>query len=105
MFLLTCSEKARYYNTVLLPLFENILLTSTYPDMWKLANVTPIFKTGDKQLIKNYRPIPFLPICGKMFEKLIFNDLYSYLIANSLIPKTNRVYIQVIPQQTNYYIL
>ena len=34
-------------NTVVLPLqiiFENILLTSTYPDMWKLANVTPIFK-------------------------------------------------------------
>jgi len=47
--------------------------------MWKLANVTPIFKKGDKQLIKNYRPISLLPICGKMFEKIIFNNLYSYL--------------------------
>ena len=34
-------------NSVVLPLkiiFQNILVTSTYPDMWKLANVTPIFK-------------------------------------------------------------
>ena len=55
--------------------------------MWKLANVTPIYKKGDKQLIKNYRPISLLPICGKMFEKIIFNNLYSYLNANNLITK------------------
>ena len=60
-------------DSVVLPLkiiFRNILATSTYPDMWKLANVTPIFKKGDKQLIKNYRPISLLPICGKPFEKI-----------------------------------
>ena len=45
-------------------IFRNILLTSTYPDTWKLANVTPIFKKGDKQNIKNDRPISLLPICG-----------------------------------------
>ena len=59
-------------DSVVLPLkliFENILTTSIYPDMWKLANVIPIFKKGDKQSIKNYRPISLLPICGKMFEK------------------------------------
>ena len=77
-------------DSVVLPLkiiFENILLTSTYPDIWKLANVTPIFKKGDKQLIKNYRTISLLPICGKMFEKIIFNNLYSYLNENNLITK------------------
>ena len=45
----------------------------------------PIFKKGDKQLIKNYRPISLLPICGKILEKIIFNNLYSYLNANNLI--------------------
>ena len=77
-------------DSVILPLtiiFRKILLTSTYPDTWKLANVTPIFKKGDKQLIKNYRPISLLPICGKIFEKIIFNNLYSYLNANNLITK------------------
>ena len=76
-------------DSVILPLkiiFRNILSTSKYPGTWKLANVTPIFKKGDKQLIKNYRPIS-LPICGKIFEKIIFNNLYSYLNANNLVTK------------------
>ena len=68
-------------------IFRTILLTSTYPDIWKLANVTPIFKKGDKQLIKNCSPISLLPICGKHFEKIIFNNLYSYLDVNNLITK------------------
>ena len=42
-------------NEEIFSLIRNLI--STYPDMWKLANVTPIFKTGDKQLIKSYRPI------------------------------------------------
>ena len=54
--------------------------------MRKLANVTPIFKNTNKQLIKNYRPIS-LPICGKLFEKMICNSVYSYLNVNNLITK------------------
>ena len=60
------------------------MLTSTYPDLWKLADVTPVFKEGDKQLIKNYRPIS-LPICSKIFEKIILKNHYSYLNANNLL--------------------
>ena len=68
-------------------IFENIILTSIYPDMWKVANVTPVYKKGDKQVHKNYRPISLLPICGKIFEKIIFNNLYPYLNGNNLITK------------------
>ena len=77
-------------NSVALPLkiiFQNILETSTYLHLWKLANVIPIFKKSDKQLIKNYRPISLFPICGKTFENIIFNNLYSYFNANYLITK------------------
>ena len=66
-------------------IYNNILSTSIYPDVWKIANVRPIFKKGDKQLIKNYRSISLLPICGKILEKIIFNRLYSYLHTNNLI--------------------
>ena len=78
-------------NSVILPkiIFQNILITSTYPDMWKLANVTPIFKKDDKQLIKNYMPISILRICSKILEKVIFNNLYHYLNENNLITKNH----------------
>ena len=91
-------------DTVILPLkiiFSNILSTSIYQDLWKIANMTHILKKADKQLIKNYRPISLLPICGKILEKIIFKHLYSYLTANRIIIKINRV----IPQQINYYTL
>ena len=82
--LLLCDE------SVILPLqiiFTNILTTSIYPTIWKLVNVTPVFKKGNKQLIKNYRPISLLPICGKILEKIIFNNLYSYFHTNNLLTK------------------
>ena len=49
--------------------------------------MTPIHKKDDKQLVKNYRPISLLPICSKLFEKLVFNCLYTYLNNNGLISK------------------
>ena len=52
-----------------------------------MANVTPIHKKNDKQHINNYRPISLLPICGKIFEKIIFNHLYNFLNVNNLITK------------------
>ena len=73
--------------------------------MWKLANVTLTFKKGDKQSITNYRPISLLPICGKMFEKIIFNNLYPFLMRTILLPKNNRVFSHVIPLLTSYYFL
>ena len=79
-------------DSIVLPLriiFGNILSTATYPDIWKLANVTPIFKKGDKQLIGNYRPIQYLTsrFVVKLFEKIIFNNLYKHLTTHHLITK------------------
>ena len=83
-------------ESVVLPLkliFSNILNSSIYPDQWKLANVTPIHKKDSKQLVSNYRPISLLPICGKIFEKLIFNSLYTYLTNHNLITKNQSGFI------------
>ena len=42
-------------------------------------------KKGSRQLKKNYRPISMLPICGKLFEKLIFDEIYDHLVKNDLL--------------------
>ena len=75
-------------KSILKPLkliFENCLRTRLFPDQWKKANVVPIHKKGDKQLIVNYRPVSLLPICGKLFERLVFNSLFNYFIENNLL--------------------
>ena len=46
-------------------------------------------KKGDKQLITNYRPVSLLPICGKVFEKIIFNSLFVHLNNTNLL-KSNQ---------------
>ena len=38
-----------------------------------------LIKKDDKQVIKNYRSVLLLPICGKVFEILIFNSVYEHL--------------------------
>ena len=43
-----------------------------FPDLWKKSNICPIHRKSDKQVISNYRPVSLLPICGKIFERLIF---------------------------------
>ena len=45
----------------------------------------PIRKKGEKQLLQNYRSVPLLPICGKIFERNIFNPIFEYLEKNSLL--------------------
>ena len=40
---------------------------------------------NDQQAIKNYLPVLLLPICGKMFERLLYNDMFSFFIENDLI--------------------
>ena len=77
-------------DSVILPLriiFNNILSTAIYPDIWELANATALLKKGDKQLIKHYRPISLLPVCGKIFEIIIFNSLYTRLTTHNLVTK------------------
>ena len=65
--------------------FNQYLETGTFPNDWKKGNVVPVFKKGDKQILKNYRPISLLPVCGKIFEKLIFNEMFKFFIENNLI--------------------
>ena len=66
-------------------IFRHCIETSTFPLEWKKANVVPIHKKGDKCNISNYHPISVLPICGKLFEKLIYHDLHKYLSINNIL--------------------
>ena len=69
----------------LLIMFNNSINQCIFPDIRKRSNIWPIHKKGDKQIISNYRPVSLLPICGKIFERLIFSFLYEYVEENKLL--------------------
>ena len=49
------------------------------------GSVIPVHKKESRQLKKNYRPISLLPICGKSFEKNIFDVIYKHLMDSDLL--------------------
>ena len=52
---------------------------------WKKGNIVPIHENGDKQRLKNYRPVLLFPVCGTILEKFIFDKMLQFFIKNKLI--------------------
>ena len=72
------------------PLFHVLHLSikeGIFPDLLKTSKVNPIFKKGEPSLLSNYRPISLIPIFSKIFERVMYNRLYSHMISNSLFYK------------------
>jgi hypothetical protein len=52
---------------------------------WKVSRVTPLHKKCPRNLLNNYRPISILPVVSKVFEKVLYEQLYDYLVTNNLL--------------------
>ena len=46
------------------------------PETWKVANVVPLQKEGNKQLVSNLRPVSLLPVQSKIIEKIVHNRIF-----------------------------
>ena len=66
-------------------LFNSCMNAGIYPDELKIARVIPLFKSGNKNDLSNYRPISLLPVISKIFEKLIHVRLMSFLNKHDVI--------------------
>ena len=64
------------------------LLTGVFPDKLKIAKVLPLFKKDNPYIFDNYRPISLLPSISKVFEKVVFKQVYEYFQANKLLYKS-----------------
>ena len=65
--------------------FSQFINTGIFPNDWKEARVSPLFKNGVKNDPNNYRPISIIPAVSKIFEKIIFDQLYAHLNDNNLL--------------------
>ena len=66
-------------------LFNAVMKQGVYPDCFKTAQVTPLYKGGDKSNLNSYRPISLLPAIGKLLEKIIFVRMMNFLIEKSIL--------------------
>ena len=63
-------------------IFNQALLTGTFPICMMYSTVIPVYKKGYKQDISNYRPMFLFTSCSKILEKMIFIGLYKHEIEN-----------------------
>ena len=63
------------------------LTTDTFPDDWKEAKVPPKFKQDNRSDMNNCRPISVISAIAKVFERVVDNQLSSYLTENNILSK------------------
>ena len=69
----------------LMELFNKSLLEGKVPDDWKVADVTPVYKTGSKQDPGNYRPVSLTSHVGKLMERILKEKIVEFLEENKLL--------------------
>ena len=77
-------ENNDLFAEIICKYFNGSLEKSKFPDFFKLANVTPVFKKGARTSKNNYRPVTILPILSKLFERLIseqFSEFFESILS------------------------
>lgn len=72
-------ENIQFFINPLTYLFNESIKCGKFPDVLKTGIITPVFKSGIKTEISNYRPICILPTISKIFEKCVIKLLSAYL--------------------------
>jgi hypothetical protein len=60
-------------------LFNKTLMEGKIPMDWKSANITAIFKKGDRNLASNYRPVSLTSLCCKLQEHILVSNMMAHL--------------------------
>ena len=80
-FLKECAEDLA---PILVIIFNKSLQTGTVPDDWKTANVSAVFKKGQRYDPANYRPVSLTCLCCKMLEHIIVSNVMKHVDANTI---------------------
>lgn len=84
-----CAEELASPLTLI---FKRSVQDGIFPEKWKEAFVTPIHKSGSKQKVENYRPVSILSVFGKVFESIVYDQLYP--VAAAYIPSSQHGFMR-----------
>ena len=68
-------------------LFDLCLLKSCLPKEWRSHRITPIFKSGDRSVVSNYRPVSLLCCISKVLERIVFDKVCDSVVTSSISDK------------------
>ena len=68
-------------------IFNQSISLGIFPDEWNCARVTPLRKHGDRDDLNNYRLISVTWVVAKVFERIVYDQLYGYLKEHDIIRK------------------
>ena len=68
-------------------IFNQSIIQGVFPDDKKCARVTPLFKQGDRDDLNSYRPISVISVVAKVFERIVYDQLSSYLEEHRILCK------------------
>ncbi len=81
----------KFTNSTISPYLETLfnccIYHAIFPDVFKIAQVIPLYKGGGREDCNNYRPISLLPALGKLLEKLLAIRLSSHLHSHNVLSK------------------
>ena len=80
-------DAIEYICQPLVMIFNASLKKGIFPDMLKLARLTPIYKFGQKSNLSNYRPISVLSVLSRLLEKVAHDQLYDFCRTNDSFSK------------------
>ena len=72
-------DVAKEISSILTTLFQRTIYLGELPEDWKSANVSPIFKKGDRFKASNYRPVSLTSLGCKLQEHIITNNVLGHL--------------------------
>ena len=67
------------FEPQLLIIFTNSLSSGVVPSSFKLAAITPVFKSGDRTAPSNYCPISLTSVISKVLERIIRKQVSSFI--------------------------
>ena len=59
-----------------------MITTGNFPQSFTISKIIPLYNKGDHSLLTNCRPISLLPTISKVFERIIYDQMYEYLSEN-----------------------
>lgn len=84
----------KYVHDIISPILSHIINLcieqGIFPCKLKTTIIKPLYKKDEKHDIKNYRPIALITIFSKIFEKVIFDNMYSYFESHNILTKEQK---------------